>query len=411
MSTDLYKRVNYNDGEGVTHGDLNDSQTYLRALLSDQIIQSLVGNVSLTALGVDMDMGGQRGAEAPSHLAYTLHGGQAYLRPGSATNKVQISPGVLLQKIGNSTGDSQTVLAYSFVGTEEVSIAAGDATNPRVDLIQMKLEFISADSQSRDFKDATTGVITTTSQNKKQRVQCTLSVKSGTPAASPVYPDPDTGYVAVAGVVVNTNYATTTQIIFGYDKDSTNAVVHDQRMPLNVQGYRSSSAEMIGTLAWTVGANWDVAATNGTNKLDIICPKGGASGRIVGISFGYRGDIAASGGQFGYVETYTGPPSINGYTRNTTDTASYTSSGVDGNYSSPYWKFEGYHLPNLGPTVLPSATNKIGVPLWTNGRRCAVIQANSSPFTAIPSYPFFRLQSGNASGYLSNFTWFIAQGL
>lgn len=398
MATDNNKRVLYNDGEGVTYVDLNDSQTYLEARIYDQILESLVGSVANSGTQ-DADLNGQRGANAPTHLAYCLHGGSAYLRQGTTNAKLQISPGVLIQKIASSTGDSPTFLAYTFAGTEEVAIANGNATNPRVDILQMKLELISSDTQTRDFKDATTGVVTSTTMSKKKRVQCTLSVKQGTPAASPTYPDPDPGYVAVAGVVVGATWAAASGFIFGEDTAGAVAVVHDQRMPLNVQAYHSDAA------LWKLISNWSLSAgnmyadcSNATNDIRVICDKSG-NGRLVGLSVlhvGALGIVSLGHNALGTVwENCNNTPSIAAGT----------------NYALiPYYDFEANHNPNAGPTVLPSSTNKIGPPLWTNGFRCA--RAVSSKIDAgVPEKLAFKSVNAGVGISIRDVIWYVAQGI
>lgn len=409
MATDNFSRVLYNDGEGLTHGDLNDSQTFIQAHIADQLLQSLIGSVSL--LATDPEFGGQNGTDAPSHLAYALHAGSAYLRPGTDVNKIQIAPGTLLQKVGTTDGATPTLLAYTFDGTEEVTITAGNGANPRVDLVQMKLELIDDDSQTRDFEDATTRVITSTTPDKKKRVQCTLSVKTGTPAASPQYPDPDSGYVAVAGVVVGTSYLTSTALIFGYDTAGANAVVHDQRMPLNVQGYYNDAITGKGFSNWTLTSNnmgW--INDDDSNDLRFFCPKSGNTGRIVGIQFKYFG-VVTGGGTISLSQNIANAGGSSQSRNILTD--DLDSSGVDVCAIFPYYAFEALHAPEAGPTVLPSSTNQIGAPLWTNGYRCAVIQ-DDAKWSTLTVQPFLRFQTGSGTitpNLVHDVTWFIAQGI
>lgn len=397
MSTDLFKEALYNDGEGVTHGDLNDSQRFLSAQLWDQTLAQLIGGIGLTSVDYDV---AANGVTPPDHLAYCLQGGAGFPYLGSTTNKIKMMPGTLLQRVGAATGDERVMLAYTFAGTEEFTIAAGDATNPRVDLLQMKLELVNADSQSRDFEDAATGVITTTSQMKKRRVQCTISVKTGTPAASPTYPDPDAGYVAIGGVVVGANYLTTTQIIFGVDTAGANAVLHDQRMPLNVQGYRTpvSSFHIVASVTRADPAYFATSTSTTLSHLRIPCLKAGSAGRIVGIDVAYSSTTALTAA---LIRAANADQDLSTLTLPLNAGLTF--------YTRGFVTFEGAHAPTAGPVVQQSAVNKIGPPIWTNGRRC-LIQRQYLGVTERDT-PMLKIQGLSNAGFIADATWYVAQGM
>lgn len=230
MSADLYKEVQFNDGEGVTFGDLNDAQNFLSARLSDQLFEKIIGSPT----NQDPEFGSQKGADASTAWAYCLSIGGANPKQGSANNKVKIGAGTLFQKIASADGNKSQLLAYTFPGTDEVTLTNGDGANPRADLIQMKLEYESIDSQTRDFQDATTHVVTSTSMLKKSHIKCTISVKVGTPAASPTYPIPDAGNVPIAAVIVGTSYVGAAGLFY-IDTAGAVAVLHDLRMPLRIR--------------------------------------------------------------------------------------------------------------------------------------------------------------------------------
>src|SRR6185312_11260581 len=133
MTTDLYSRVYFNDGEGLDFNDLNNIQSSLRAKFGDQFLQYLMGAVA-TSGTKDPAFAGQNGTNAPTRFVYCLHPGQAYLKEGGANNIILIAPGTLYQKVGTSDGSESTMLGFTFTGVEQFTLTAGDATNPRVDL-------------------------------------------------------------------------------------------------------------------------------------------------------------------------------------------------------------------------------------------------------------------------------------
>jgi hypothetical protein len=257
MITDNFRQQLIDDGTEATLEQVNNAQRFLGARLLDQVLgQLIIGQNTGSPAQFDPEFPGQRGIDPPlSPYAYCLTPGGAYLRQGSANNKVQIAPGTLLQRITNPRpptssgaggpgiggpgmdGLEETLLAFTFDGTTELAIANGDATNPRVDIVQMQLSFVEGDLLAQTYDNATPPAVLLISQgaNTTRRVQCALSVKQGTPAAAPAYPDPDAGCVVVAGIVVGATYSAAAGFKF-YDTAGAVAVLHDQRVPLCVRG-------------------------------------------------------------------------------------------------------------------------------------------------------------------------------
>lgn len=151
MSNDLFKSVNFTAGQEVRAVDLANTQKFLMSRLSDQIFDQLTPG-DLTASGFP-DMRGDIGSDSATKWAYALSvGGASPQIGGTGTDKkITISAGTLFQKIANMNGNESTLLPYTFLGTETVTLADGHATLPRVDLIQMKLEWDTGDTESRVF--------------------------------------------------------------------------------------------------------------------------------------------------------------------------------------------------------------------------------------------------------------------
>lgn len=369
MSTDNYASVFWQDGQQLDLDGLNLGQRFVRAQLTDQILERCIAGVANSGFsGSIPELMGRVGTDAPSDYAYAVNPGGAFLRAGSGNNKVQIAPGTLLQKIANSDGQDSTLVPFFFSGTEEFTIANGDATNPRVDLLQMKLEYISDTPTSVDFQDAVSRALTTVAATStRRRIRCTLSTKQGTPAVSPVVPDPDTGNVAVGSVVVGHGYITSFGISFaGIDVvDTNNAVVHDQRMPLGVSVFRVDPTAYKLETAWALAStNQVVTASSTTNKFYAHCPA--HLGRLIALEM--RTNTAPTAGAITLGSLPNGmlaAPSTVFVKGNTLGTASGT---------LPVQRFlrgsiDGAHNPAAGPVIQPSAVAKIGVPLWTGGFR------------------------------------------
>lgn len=307
---DLYKGVNYNDGEDILYGDLNDGQRFLGARVFDQLIGKLIGQVT----GADPESVAAQGADPSTAWAYAIHISGGMLRQGSTNAKIKIGAGTLLQKIANSDGNEAQLLAYTFDGTTEVTISNGHATLNRVDMIQMALSYVTDDSQSRDFQDAVTGANSSQPLNKKRRVQCTVSVKSGTAAANPTYPTPDAGYVPIGCVIVPATLVATAQAFEYLDRalhGAAAAVIHDLRMPIVCKPNFIPAMNGLGKSAnWTPSAdpsnpNIINAATTGTsptNALYYYCTA--RKGRLLGVSMAsINGTHSANKARLALVDT------------------------------------------------------------------------------------------------------------
>lgn len=405
-TTDLFSQILYNDGEGLTADDLNGSQRFLGASLFDQVLEKLAGAVSLSSI-IEPTFGGQNGADAPSLWAYALTPGGAYLRAGSGNDKIQIAPGTLLQKIANADGEAPTLVPFAFAGTEEWTISAG-GTNPRVDLLQMKLEYVEGGSETRDFEDSATRAKSTTTPNKRRRVQATLSVKSGTAAASPTIPDPDAGCVPVGMALVGSTWTSATAPTFGADLGAgTNALsVHDLRMPLVVRAFRVDPTAFKLETAWALASSNQYAlSSSGTNKMYVGAQVG--PGRLIGIGIELGGAASLSvTPQLGLMVNAFGSAPSSAFTQG------HVLSGGGTMLNAPmlrYYRrdFEAHHTLGAGPVVQESATNKIGVPIWSNGYRVANDDPSGDSCGHV-GVGFVNMSNGQQIGGV---TFYVAVGL
>lgn len=406
MTTDLYSTALWQDGQEVDTDALNNGQRFVRAQLTDQILERRIAGLSNVGFaGTIPELMGRGGTDAPSRFAYAVSPGGAYLRQGSANNKIQLAPGTLLQKIANATGADSTLVPFTFVGTEEFTLTNGDVTSPRVDLLQMKLEYISDTPASVDFQDAVTRAITTVALTAtRRRLQCTLSVKAGTPAASPTIPDPDAGYVPVGTVVVGHGWTTGGNApIFGLDSvDTNNAVVHDQRMPFGVSIYRVDPTAYKLETAWALASvNQVVTASSGTNKMFAHCPH--HLGRLIAVDLRTDTTVAAGAVTIGALPNgFASAPSAVYVKGNTFSASAVFANGKRCLLAG----IEGAHNPVAGPTVLPSAINAIGVPIWTSGYR---IPGNPGGIT--PGWLAMGVINQTNTTSLGEMSFYLATGL
>jgi hypothetical protein len=334
-------------------------------------LSSVLGSVANAA--TRPDFGGDDGVVPSPLWAYCVSPGSAFLRQGSANNKIQIAPGELLQ----SDGTHQELLRYRFQGTEEFTLTNGDATNPRCDLLQIKITF-----------DSLLGP------------QVQLGVKAGTPAASPVIPDPDSGFVPVGVAVVGHGWTTGgIAPTFGVDIVDTNKVViHDHRVPLKISKLVVDPVLYKLQTAWALSnINTMVTSSNATNALWIRCPTNW--GRVICVDV-YAGGIAIPTSAITLTSIVpaglsTGFPSNHGFGTNVASDTSLLlrSRRVD---------FETLHTPAAGPTIQASAVNKIGVPLWAGGFRVPGIP------NTLPQFAFVKVTNANNGVSLGETVWYVA---
>jgi len=360
---DIFARVHFSNGEALDPTDLENIGAFAQMLALDRLVGASVPAIRSSLLSVES-------AIEPHSLPFLLAAkpGQASLVQGSANNKIKITKGTVFQAIANVDGATPAILAYTFPGTDEVTIANAAGATPRVDLIQVALSQVDDSNETRDFEDATTREITSTTTAKRHRTACTITVKQGTPNASPTVPTLDAGCVAIATVVVGASYAAASGFLYD-DTAGANAVIHDQRMPI---GVRPGQIVQAANGANYPGANFTADPAGQTlqcttpSTMWFPCLEGDTAGRVIAASTVgnftvtqncrfYR--IFAGPGGFGYGSNSLNESNMNGSGGSVLKRRSVVS-GI----------FETHHTPGAGPTVQASADG-VGVPIWSNGHR------------------------------------------
>jgi hypothetical protein len=191
----IIKEVLFNDGEGIDHTDFNDLQRFLRSQFLDM-------GMAQIGRGSDGLLGGAIGSISNypgvlgDHCAPSVASGMT----------IDVAAGMLMQSTmpgGVPSGDDALVLSF-WVGNGVLDTvhAAADPTNPRWDLVSIELSYADGDTESRDFQDASTLALSTTTPNKRRNVVCTKTVTQGTPAATPTIPATPSGDVPLYAVYI-----------------------------------------------------------------------------------------------------------------------------------------------------------------------------------------------------------------
>lgn len=371
--TDLYSTMNIQDGMEADPNHANNFQRFLRAQMTDQALEKLIPFIAASTGSFpskQFELTGQGGANASTLYAYAMHPGSAYLIQGGANNVFGIQAGTLLQKVANADGSDSSLVAFTFTGTETWPAIANGATNYRIDLLQMQLSYITDTPASVDFQDAMTRALTTNPITAtRRRVRASLTIKQGTPAASPVVPEPDAGFVPVAFVCVGAGWTSATAPQFGFEavaSPTTQAIVYDLRMPLGVQLHRVDPVLFKLQTAWALSnQNQTLTSSSATNNMYAMAQTG--PGRLIGVMIENTGVGAVFPGSFGLLKLSAATPSANYVAANNMVGGTGGQSFITRIYRKD---FEQMHIPmGTGPTIQASVTNLYGPPLWSNGYR------------------------------------------
>jgi hypothetical protein len=284
--------VLFSDGEGLDYVDLNGAQNKVLRTLLDNCLASLLPDAILNDATGTGDPDSAFDPDYSTNLTALLAGdftafvqapipGSAYWRPTATSNQVELVSGPLAMVTDEPPATSTTPavaplfsLGRGLVAT--LTTAVGNGSNPRIDLIEVKAEWVDTTSTSRDFKDATTGQVTTNAFNKDRSVKFTYQLKQGTPAAIPTYPVPSSGFRAMAAIWVPTSH----------NAVHLRANLRDMRVPMG--GLRTYDVNnhgflLLGGTPWTL-ANFDAVAPGGTpTAIYIPCPVSSKTSRLMGV--------------------------------------------------------------------------------------------------------------------------------
>lgn len=389
MATDAFKSVLYNDGEALTTGDLNDAQAFSEARLNDQILRGVVGSITHTVPGQQAEM-----EEAPYLYCLNSSGGA----PG-VSGALQLGGfvgGVIFQSLGGTIlGDSPNLLASSAT-FPITTLAAGDATFDRIDVIEVKLDVITGDSQSRDFEDDTTELLSTQSFDKKKRVQATFNVKQGTPSASPAFPTLTTGYSALYAVWVPAGHS-------GVFVADTHFM--DCRVPINVKSVDTLPAQMSSASGWALSGNGLEWTSSGAGTLNIPSPLG-PQDRLIGVSVmaqqadGVSSDFSVASLTRAYSGTVVADVRVPmGWSSTSTSMIAR---------QLTFSEIADVVVPATG--IFPSGVKNaegLGTPLWGNARPCGIASS-----TLNTSDTLSLVVTTTASGsIIRRVRWYYASGI
>ena len=216
---DTIPKVNFNDGEGLDEADLNRVQGLLDAKIMQR--SANIGNLG-GALNMGNSTGGGAfsagGAELGQHDARSLPATKIFTPAplgfissdisvsGLGVLNVGLGPWLFMQGSGASTPGTapdgfKGLLSY-LPDDDEIGLSSARPTvNNRWDAFGARLGHAAPSAtESRDFEDAATRALTTTTPAKDQTTSFEVEVIQGTEAATPVIPAQSAGYATYAAV-------------------------------------------------------------------------------------------------------------------------------------------------------------------------------------------------------------------
>jgi hypothetical protein len=407
ITNDIYSEVQHYDGEQVDVDDLNNGQRFLLSRLCEQFTYARAAAAASSSADPDA------ATSVSSNWIYALSGGAGYLIPGASARTVTVRAGTIFQAISSLLGSDTAFVPYTLQDNEQtLTLAIGDATNPRIDLIQAKLYFGIDDPQSVLFEDATTRDITTLALYKKRRAFLDLQVVQGTPAATPAYPTLSAGYSAFAAVYVPANY-----------NSAFMATTHlrDLRIPvgMRVVDYFVNDVLLASSSSWTINYS-NVGATGvmpqhlqatATHQACAVAIPSGLNQRVVGVGiWGLLTNADSTRRVQLRRQSWNGAPTANAVVLS--DLGSYFS----GASVSPRYQHatlsnisSGFNVSGVTQRTVPNAQG-IGDPVWSHGYPCGPSQEfirNNPPPTALWDQLYVEFDAANGS-YIWNVRVFLA---
>lgn len=242
MSNTSNRIVIIGDGEGADHTDMNRLSIWQDILANDYKFAMLTRT--------DPDVATPWQESTFTKKLHRFHNaGCAYAGPSN--RQIKSKRGLIAKWIAAPDGSEPKLLCY-FLDEDEIDLTSptADATNPRYDVVAVKLEWEDV-SETRDYEDAGTHAITSTSQVTHKRVKMTARIVAGTPAASPTRPAiaSDEAYYAVYKIPATFN--TTLSL----DPSGTNEFV-DYTFPIG----ELKTRYLQGSELMHIPADWAVAA-------------------------------------------------------------------------------------------------------------------------------------------------------
>ena len=206
--------------------------------------------------------------------------GRALCARAQTSNNITLDGGLVMQTIGTELDDTAVAPETLCTYVEPLTIAMGAApgADHRRDLVQARLVNQNESTVSRDFQDAATRALSTSSVVVRSNVVLETSIKTGSTQASAAAadtlaaePTPDAGYFKLFSISRSTG-----------DTDLDQKRIWDWRKPMGIGHRRTRSVDCLynNNAGTFVFQNTDIISSSTANANDFFafCPMKGANG-------------------------------------------------------------------------------------------------------------------------------------
>lgn len=171
-------RRQFNDGGELVYGDFSAISSSHEMEIYDRVLYELMKRQQNIVFG--------------DSFAVTYQNGTT----------VQVKAGNGMQ-LDNTQVDPEPVTRLLRVASNtNLTVTTPNASQDRIDLVCIKADRATASTQSRNFKNASDGTVSVTSQIVETDWAADLQIVAGTPGGSPVAPSTPSGWLAIATLYV-----------------------------------------------------------------------------------------------------------------------------------------------------------------------------------------------------------------
>jgi hypothetical protein len=196
--------VLFNNGEGLDYTDLNNIGEHLSHRIEDKLLYTGPNQAFISTTSFEDGWNDGSILQGRCFSFGGLAGG--FVVTGATT--FRLLPGIIGQwkSSGAIAENVNNFLTYQVDKNEYTGSITLPVTLTRYDTIQFKVDSVNGSSESRDFKDATTGALTTSVINKKKNRVATFNIKTGTEGGG--IPTVDAGYTMLGVIKASTSAIT-----------------------------------------------------------------------------------------------------------------------------------------------------------------------------------------------------------
>lgn len=235
-------KVIFNDGEEVDHADHNRNIDLMRRYLFD-------------ALGMNASQENCSWMAVRNNIARLRPFGYAGAMKRISSTVVRVNGGLWMYAdfTASPLANEPVAVVGNLSAYQDLTVTgyAGLGGNARRDIIQARVLNVDEAATSQDFKDASTGALSSQTFVKRSNVTVQYALKQGTPGGFlATEPSPDSGYFKIGSVLVRST---------GIDNEDE---IFDWREPVG-----DSSIQQIAPAMWTpsAGTDWSIQ-TNGSRQ-------------------------------------------------------------------------------------------------------------------------------------------------